>query len=314
MDRTVNRVCFFHRADLDGKCAGEIVRRACKGEIEMIGINYGDDYEKVVFENVDADTEVVMVDFCMQPWNLMVRLKETVKRLLWIDHHAEAIKSYEGWLNNPFKAIEGYQREGEAGCELTWKWFHPSDEMPKAVYLLGRYDVWAWKDVPDALEFQMGMRIEENWPGKADELWDKLLRAGPASTNETLVKVIEQGRTILRYKTQQDAIHVRSAAFNLQWRGKIWVAINEMFNNSQLFDAVYDPVRHHGMLTFGWRHGQWNFSLYTTRDDVNVGEIATAVGKELGTGGGGHPRAAGFQAKELPFDLVKDKLEWIKDE
>ena len=315
----MKRVCFFHRADKDGHCAGEIVRRACKGEVEMIGINYGDDYEKVVFANVDNKTEVVMVDFCMQPWDLMERLRTSCKRLLWIDHHREAIKSYEEQLT-PFKALEGYQEEGQAGCELTWKWFHPSENMPHAVYLIGRYDVWAWEDVKDALEFQMGLRMEETWPGKNDALWDSLLVVpsnnvgSQMKTVGELRRIIEQGRTVLRYKRQQDEIHIKSAGFNLSWRGRTWLAINEMFNNSQLFDSAYDSKKHHGMLAFGWRHDQWNVTLYTTREDVNVGEIATAMGKELGTGGGGHPKAAGFRANELPFDLVKDKVEWFKDE
>lgn len=41
----------------------------------------------------------------------------------------------------------------------------------------------------------------------------------------------------------------------------------------------------------------WNVSLYSTKLDIDCG----AIGK--GFGGGGHRGAAGFQCKELPFEI-----------
>lgn len=302
----MDRVCLFHRVDLDGKCSAAIVQQHFGNNVELVGINYGDDYEKLVFSRPNLKDEIViMVDFALQPWDLMVRLLKSCGHLIWIDHHTESVKEYDNWLDFPEKKIDGSRLIGQAGCELTWRYFHNDEEMPTAVHLIGRYDVWDWKDVKDALEFQMGMRMEETWPGRDGDLWSRLIMD---DAYEVVDKLIEQGKTVLRYKKQQDAIHIKSAGFNLSWKGKVWLAINEMFNNSQLFDEVYDPELHHGMLTFGWRHDQWHISLYTTRDDVDCGAIATVVGKELGTGGGGHKKAAGFQAHELPFDLVKDKL------
>lgn len=305
----MNRVCFFHRADLDGKCAAAIVKQHFDNDVELIGINYGDDYEKVVFSRPNlADEVVIMVDFCLQPWNLMVRLLSACKHLIWIDHHSESVKEYVAWSG---RRIDGIRNTDLAGCELTWRYFHNDEAMPKAVELIGRYDLWQWKDVPGALEFQMGMRMEETWPGKDGDLWGRLIMD---DTCEVVDRLIEQGRIVLRYKRQQDMIHIKAAGFNLSWKGMTWLAINEMFNNSELFNAAYDPEFHHGMLTFGWRNGQWHVSIYTTRDDIDCGAIATAMGKELKTGGGGHKKAAGFQARELPFDLVKDKLPWHKKE
>ena len=297
----MNRVCFFHKADLDGKCSAAIVQQHWE-DVELVGINYGDDYEKIVFGRPNlADEIVIMVDFALQPWDLMVRLLGACKHLIWIDHHTESVKEYDNWCQWPENKIDGTRLIGQAGCELTWKYFHNDEAMPRAVHLLGRYDVWQWKDVPGALEFQMGMRIEETWPGRDRDLWGRLIMD---DAYEVVDKIIEQGKIVLRYKKQQDVIHIRSAGFNLSWRGMTWLAINEMFNNSQLFDSVYNPESHHGMLAFGWRRDQWYVSLYTTREDVDCGAIATAVGKELGAGGGGHRQAAGFQAHKLPFSIT----------
>jgi oligoribonuclease NrnB/cAMP/cGMP phosphodiesterase (DHH superfamily) len=303
----MRRVCFFHRADLDGKCAGAVIYHHFKGDVEMVGVNYGDDYERVIFSKVDKDTVAFMVDFSMQPWDLMARLLASCKHFVWIDHHIEAIKQYEAWAEWPHKKIDGIREDGTAACTLTWMWTHNSEKVPEFINLLGLYDVWKWEGVRDALEFQMGMRMEDTWP--MDPIWVKLFEpSGAGIRSWELIRVVEQGAAVVKYTKQQNKIHMKAAAFEILWRGKVWLAINEMFCNSQLFDSLYDSKLHHGMMAFGWRGKKWHFSLYTTRDDVDVGAICTEVGKELKTGGGGHKKAAGFQALELPFDLKKTEI------
>lgn len=67
--------------------------------------------------------------------------------------------------------------------------------------------------------------------------------------------------------------------------------------NSQIFDSVYDPNKHDGMLTFAWKKGMWTVSMYGTK-----GIDLSAIAKKHG--GGGHKQACGFQCDELPFDLT----------
>ena len=73
------------------------------------------------------------------------------------------------------------------------------------------------------------------------------------------------------------------------------IAVNKLNTNSQLFDSVWNPEEYDAMLTFGYANGQWTVSLYSDKDDVNVGEVAKKHG------GGGHVGAAGFQTDKLPF-------------
>lgn len=279
------RVCFFHRADLDGKCSGAIVLQKYP-DCKMVGINYGDNYEKTVFSVVDVDTEVYMVDFCLQPFDLMVGLKDSCKTLVWIDHHSEAIKLYD----ECGIVIPGIRIEGTAACALTWRYLFNSKAVPPAVEMLGLYDVWKWHGIVDCLEFQMGMRLENNWPDSP--IWNRLL---PVHDAEVYRVICDSGATVVRYQTNQNEIHARSASFGVRWKGFRWIAINEMFNNSNLFDSVWNPDIYDGMIAFGWRRDKWTVQLYSPEGGIDVGVIATSCG------GGGHRHIAGFQCNVLPF-------------
>jgi oligoribonuclease NrnB/cAMP/cGMP phosphodiesterase (DHH superfamily) len=156
--------CFYHSADLDGACSGAIVKMHSP-ECELIGINYGDAFP---WETIQPGDEVFMVDFSLSDFNDMLRLRELCGHLnlVWIDHHKSAIEARDA----SGIGFTGFQVIGKAGCELTWE-FMSNDPPPQAVYLLGRYDVWAHHDIPGALEFQYGMRnVGDTRPGN-QALW-----------------------------------------------------------------------------------------------------------------------------------------------
>ena len=78
------------------------------------------------------------------------------------------------------------------------------------------------------------------------------------------------------------------------------ICANRGFTNSKLFDSVYDPDKHHMMVTFVRMKlpaEKWTVSMYSTREDVECGEVAVKYG------GGGHKGAAGFQCDKLPFSV-----------
>lgn len=75
------------------------------------------------------------------------------------------------------------------------------------------------------------------------------------------------------------------------------IAVNLGHTNSKVFDSVWDESKYDLMITFVRRKDKlWNVSLYSTKEDVDCGAICKSFG------GGGHFSAAGFTAKELPFD------------
>lgn len=316
--------CFYHSADLDGHCSGAIVKHFVPDAI-LHPINYGDAFP---WEEIKPEDTVYMVDFCLQPATDMVRLFALVQeygRLLWMDHHKTALDSMEDY------DVPGIQVVGEAGCELTWKWFATLKglEMPLAVTLLGRYDVWDHSD-PRTLPFQYRMRMEDLDPLKGEGAmakWETLFdpfddggiyTEGSEGQYLYLSDLIREGELLLHYEDQQNVKVCRAYAFetDLYVTGRIpedraptptrrllAICINRGMTNSKVFDSVYDPTRHHLMITFcrlplhKQTKGGWTVSLYSTREDVDCGAIAKTFG------GGGHKGAAGFQCDVLPFQI-----------
>lgn len=278
--------CFYHSADLDGYCSGALVKLK-HPDCEMIGINYGNEFP---WDRVASDEKVFMVDFSLQPFDQMVRLN-ALAELVWIDHHKTAIEEWKA-VGRPH--IKGFREVGKAGCEITWEYLYPDRDMPRAVRLLGRYDVWDHSD-PDTLRFQMGMRLW-TWDPRVVNIkrWEDIIfeTDHPAFRN-----ALYNGDVVLKYQALQNEMYAQTCAFDTEMDGLRCIAANAQMVNSKLFDTVWDESRHDAMLTFGWRNGRWTVSLYTSKEGVDVGVVAKA------RGGGGHAGAAGFQCDELPFRL-----------
>ena len=284
---------FYHQSDLDGHCSGAIVKKFLNAG-ELVGINYGQPFP---WDSIEQNELVWMVDFSLQPFEDMVRLANLAS-LVWIDHHKTAIdEAIDRHVN---LAIPGLRAVGLAGCELTWKYIQNTvmrdlqikEAMPLAVHHIGRHDVWDHSD-PDTLPFQYGLRLFDTRPDN-DSLWVDLLCGGEYES-PAIASIIEKGRTLLEYETRQNATYAKSAAFDVMLDGLKCVAVNRLFSNSKLFDSVWDPRKYDAMIAFGFRGGRWTVSLYSDRDDIDVGDVAKR------RGGGGHKGAAGFQCSTPPF-------------
>ena len=285
--------CFYHGCDFDGKCSAAIVKLQFP-ECELIPINYGDQFP---WELIGKDEVIYMVDFTIQPYNNMCRLKELCD-LIWIDHHKTSID----WAKDNDFNCRGLRNTDFAACELTWMYFcRPTDPalaevryatpMPRAVKLLGRYDVWDHKDV-DVLPFQYGMKCEAESPENM-RWWDMLLQdRSPVSVGN----LISVGRFCQKYQEREDAAACKSSGFDLEWEGLRWTVINGPCRGSSVHKSRFDPFAHDAMLGFWWNGKQWLFSL-TTSKDIDLSAIAKKYG------GGGHKGSAGFEAAELPFRL-----------
>jgi hypothetical protein len=282
-------ICFYHSADFDGHCSGAVVKHA-HPDCLLYPINYGDEFP---WELAIGET-VVMVDFGLQPFGDMIRLKAVADELIWIDHHRTALNDYD--LSDISRPWRGIRREGIGACALTWEYFFPAKEMPEAVRLLAEYDVWNHSD-PNTLPFQYGMRLWKTDPKLTMEVWGRLFKD---LDGELLVEILDSGKLILDYERRQNEIYANSCCFETTLDGHPCIAVNKILANSQVFDSVWDPQKYEFMLMFGWRKGAWRVSLYTTRNDMIAGDVARTHG------GGGHPQAAGFECQALPFELPSE--------
>lgn len=209
-------------------------------------------------------------------------------KIFWIDHHISAIKEYDASkLSNTIAILD----ENLAGCELTWNFIFPWRKMPLAVKLLGRYDVWNqsdqnyWNDV--ILPFQYGFRTHDTLPGSI--IWKKLL-----DNNIAINPIIRTGVGILKYLEMSNTKKCQQIAFDLNFCDLRCIAMNNL-DGSIAFESRYDPAIYDAMISFTYFKAKWKISLYTTKDDIDVSQIAKRFG------GGGHRKAAGFFCDTLPF-------------
>jgi uncharacterized protein len=235
----------------------------------------------------------------------MERLNDTCRRVTWIDHHKTAIDAHTA---GEYPLFSNWVLDSNfAACELTWQYLywgttgHPhGSPLPDAVHYLGRYDIWKHAETPGALEFQYGMRLQEDTlPGAA--IWAELLVAPGKDTYASLnaqskaLRIKQIGKTCLAYERQQNAKFISAYGFYTELDGLKCIAANRGMSNSLLFESVWNHEMYDAMLMFAWKNGQWTISLYTDKPGIDVSKVAKA------RGGGGHVGAAGFQCKELPF-------------
>ncbi|RJQ58018.1 MAG: hypothetical protein C4530_11435 [Desulfobacteraceae bacterium] len=281
----------FHSSDLDGACAGAIVKYQYP-ECEMIGVNYGKPFP---WDSIQPGETVYMVDFTLQPFELMEQLAALCD-LVWIDHHkTEVEEAVKRGFNPP-----GRRRIGIGACALVWEYLYSPLDIPEAVRLLAEYDVFDHTD-PRTLPFQYGFRFYENTFPDNQDLWVPFFEDFAALIKE----VCEIGDIILKYEARQNAKFCKGYAFKTTLKDPssdreltAW-CVNRGFTNSKVFDSVYDPVCDDLMITFcrlPLPAGKWTVSLYSTKDDIDCGTIARAFG------GGGHAGAASFQTEKLPFE------------
>ncbi len=277
--------CFYHSSDFDGKCSGAIVKKFClenKQEVELVGINYGDEFP---WTDIKSEDTVYMVDFGLQPFNDMVILNDFCN-LIWIDHHNTVIKN----IKNSDVFFQGIQRNGIGACALVWEYLY-NTELPYGVELLAEYDVWNHTN-PDTLPFQYGLRLEDDTNSESIT-WLYILKENKTFVHNT----INYGKIVMNYDDNNNKIFCESYSFETEINGMKAIAINKGICSSRVFESVWDNEKYDCMLTFCRGNNIWNCSIYTDKEGIDVSETAIKYG------GGGHVQASGFQCEKLPFKI-----------
>ncbi len=271
-------ICFYHSADLDGKCSAAIVKMA-HPECVLYRINYGQPFP---WQLVKEHANVWMVDYGLQPFSDMEKLNEMC-HLVWIDHHKTAIADME----KSSQEFEGIQEEGSGACQWVWRYLHPKIHTPAAIQLLAQYDVWN-HDNPYTLPFQYGMRLEDLDPNDIDS-WNKVCDNKSGYANE----ITEKGRIVQEYIKNHSKALCCASAHDIEFEGYKCICINVPLINSLTFDSIENVDEYDIRVSFYWKKYQWTVSLYSDKVDCSV------IAKKYG--GGGHPGASGFQCDELPW-------------
>lgn len=285
-----NVICIYHSSDLDGICSRDIVKCVFNNSasVNCIGWTYGDLIPEELTDIDVNNTKVVIVDISLDNPTMM-RLstlsREQGLEVVWIDHHITAIEASEALK---FSDLNGIRVVGVAACELTFKYFFPLIDVPKAIQLLSAYDVWNKKRFDwdkETLPFQYGMRLYQEIP-------IKFFINRKKDTEVWIEDVINDGETIIGYNKER-MVSVCSNSFEMIIDGYTAICVNSQDFSSNTFESVYNPDMHDLMFNFAIRPSESGNlfirgSLYSTKD-INVSDIA----KKLG--GGGHKQAAGFE-------------------
>jgi uncharacterized protein len=282
--------CFYHN-DLDGLASAAIVRKKYP-EIPLenfIEINYGWPFP---WDIIKSTEKVIMVDFCLQPFEDMRRL-HCKANLTWIDHHKTALAEYQKHLDDDYFPIEGLRKIGRGACELTWNYYFPNKPVPRVIHLLSSYDVWDLYE-EDILAFQMGMRAEDYRLNH--HFWIEMLDNQTIDNDIWVDDIIENGLKIVKWEDIRAKEYCKAYAIETFISGHRAIAVNVGRANSQFFLSTFNHKDYPIFIYFcRLPSDKWTVGLMS--ETVDVGEIAKSFG------GGGHAGAAGFSCENLPFEV-----------
>ncbi len=299
-------LCFYHSGDLDGKCSGAIIKYF-NPSCELIPFDHGRTFPWDKIKN----QIVYMVDMSLNTIEEMKRISNSCIEFIWIDHHAVIINESNRQNFNP----NGKRENGVAACELTWMFESernstkncPPKQMPKTVWLLGRYDIWDLEADKDIIPFQLSMKAKGMDPRISMEYWEYIFK-----TNKDVHNMVNKGRAIHEYMIQENENFMNHYSIDTELTGLRVLAVNRQPVNSALFESHWDNEKYDLMLGFcrfkNNKNGYlWKISMFTDKPGINVGEIAKKLGDYYGLGGGGHVQAAGFivpgEFDNLPFEV-----------
>ena len=293
-------VCIYHSIDLDGWMSAAIVKYIFKEinndskelnklEVDFIGYNYGQEIPNL--ENYD---KIIMCDISF-PLSEFQKLRQgLLKDIIWIDHHASAIKESDEYANN--FGIKGIRDSKFSACELTWKFFFNNLPMPEIVRLLGRYDCFGHKGTDEeqkVLEFQYGARsVISNYQTAYLALQESI-----RSNDKSVENIHSLGIAIYSFLCT-DAKQSYKNGFEIFFRLENsplykFICINKERFNPMNFGIDYHKEGYDGCACFHYANGEWNFSLYNDNGNVDCSLIAKSFG------GGGHKGASGFIVKDI---------------
>lgn len=297
--------CIYHSEDLDGKCSAAIVKYHLK-DVKLYPFTYGNIFP---WDEFTRDDVVYIIDVSL-PIEDMYKLDLKCKTLIYIDHHKSAIERYNTFCNDFYTMnrtpwnLFGSRSIGKAACELTWEWFHPNEEVPLFIELLGAYDTWRnsdqnrWNRI--IMPFQYGMQTESTNPETHMETWKEYFKDS-GNLNGILQETIECGSSIRDYLNQRNAQNTERNAYEAKFESLRAICINSLEHSSSILDSVYNPDIHDIMIVYTHQKDSWYVSLYSTKNDIDCSKLATKYG------GGGHFSASGFRIsnnQNLPWSIL----------
>lgn len=276
----------YHKSDLDGISSREVAKLALSNRADYYGFEYGEDIPPL-----GSYKFVYLIDISL-PKPIMEKYAD---KLVWIDHHASAIRSIPS-------SIGGLRIDGVAACRLAYQYFFGNRSATKQDYidrkvkeplsitLLGEFDIWDKHD-PRTDLFQLGMQ------GLDKPDWGSLLQDLNPATEAYINSILKDGKSIWNYLEVINKQISNERGYDVVFEGLSFRALNTARSNSITFkDSLKD--HHDGCASYYWNGNtkKWTFSFYGVphKPTLDLSLIAVKYG------GGGHKQACGCTMDKLP--------------
>lgn len=268
-------VILYHANCLDGKASAAIALKAIP-----TAILFPVEYQRPLPKLPDNTRRIYILDFSY-PREVILGLQEYFEITI-LDHHRTAQEQLLGVKGALFDMTK-------SGAMLTWEYFFPEEEPPRAVRLIQDRDLWQWK-------------LEET--GKFTKAVWELLMSAPYTewinlleNNQVVDDLIAKGALIEVVHQNQVTKQVRAAYWgNLPGREELVPIVNTSNLVSETCEALYTMNADAPYVAAWFQVGEvLRYSLRSSKNGADV----SAIAKEYG--GGGHYHAAGFDLAIEPL-------------
>ena len=269
-----NTVILYHADCEDGFGGAWAARKKLGDKASYIAVKHGFPPPQGL-----KNKTVYMIDFAY-PGPMTRTIARHTAKLVVIDHHLSHQKIVEKLPNHLFSLKH-------SGAVLSWDYFHPGKTIPLLLRYVEDIDLWKFS-LPHAREFSGFIEsIPHNF-----EYWDKLIRDFENSKRRS--ERFREGALILRYNENIVNDLIRGGR-EVVFEGYPAFAVNSPVLNSKI-GATLIKQGYPVAVMWATKSGRIEVSLRSSKR-VDVSRLAVRHG------GGGHPRAAGFQIalnKNLP--------------
>jgi len=296
--------CFviYHSADMDGFGSGAQFRYYAENYLNKQPIMIPHNHDESIdwYNDIEEHDIVLMGDIAIPKENMNWLAQNT--DFQWFDHHISSINE----MNDI--SIKGTRNTKISATGLIFEYLleprmsnmHPN--TVKIIELISDYDNWneskygkeEYKRTPMAFNvFTSSINLKPDTPDGYNR-WVEIFEKGSID-GMSVEEMIDKGRYLQAFQDKKNAGTVKNNAFEIEFEGYRAIACFGV-HGSQAFDAVYDENKHDIMISITVSNKkEYNISLYTTKDDVDVSLIAKKHG------GGGHKGSSGFSSKSIDY-------------
>lgn len=283
-----NTIVLYHAFCADGFGAAWAAHQLYGDRATYLAVRHNEDPPDGL-----AGRDVLIVDFAYSR-DVLLNIEKRAASIRVLDHH----KSSRDEIGDLDFAVFDMNR---SGAGITWDVLHEGRPRPKIIDYVEDRDIWKW-ELPDAEEVLIILECVpfefDAWTAFAKRLDDP----------EDFRVIADQGRAVLRHKqTLIDRILLKAHRTQVdvvieEDKSDVRVRYNIPCVNSPVFQSELGAtLAKDEPFAMVWQRAENGRVYCSLRSDDN-GEDVSIIAKYFG--GGGHAKAAAFQADNPPTVLI----------